>query len=255
MDILETVTSTWLFHLWWLIPLVLFWRVIDSAWFKGKVGEWAVANSFTKYLNSDEYTVLHDITLPTEKGTTQIDHIVLSQFGIFVIETKNYSGWIFGNTANRTWTQTFHRTKFKFQNPLWQNAKHVKAVAATLQLPSDSIHSVIIFTGTAQFRTPMPPNVTCRAGGVMHIRTYRSPIYSSEQVAQMIDAIEKARHTPGFKTNIAHVRQIKENAAATPSCPKCDIPMTLRTAKKGAKAGNQFWGCSNFPKCRYTRPV
>jgi len=37
-------------------------------------------------------------------------------------------------------------------------------------------------------------------------------------------------------------------------CPLCGAEMVLRTAKKGPKAGEKFWGCSAFPKCRSTKP-
>ena len=64
--------------LWWAIPLGILWFIVDSSWFKGKLGEYLVARSFKKYLNAEEYTVLHDVTLPARGGTTQVDHIVVS---------------------------------------------------------------------------------------------------------------------------------------------------------------------------------
>jgi hypothetical protein len=88
MDGSGIVLNAWGSILWWAIPLLIAWFVFDSAWFKGKVGEWAVNRSFDKHLDPDEYKVLHDVTLPFKGGTTQIDHIVLSQFGVFVVETK-----------------------------------------------------------------------------------------------------------------------------------------------------------------------
>lgn len=58
-----------------------------------------------KKLDKNKYYVMNDITLPTEEGTTQIDHIVFSENGIFVIETKGHKGWIFGKENDRNWTQ------------------------------------------------------------------------------------------------------------------------------------------------------
>ena len=40
-----------------------------------------------------------------------------------------------------------------------------------------------------------------------------------------------------------------------PACPKCGCEMILRTAKKGASAGKQFWGCSGYPNCRTMLPL
>ena len=45
------------------------------------------------------------------------------------------------------------------------------------------------------------------------------------------------------------------NDGDTMLCPKCGKPMVIRTAKKGADAGKQFYGCSGFPNCRYTAKI
>ena len=68
-----------------------------------------------------DYHLLNHVTLRLEDGTTQIDHVLVSRFGIFVIETKDYKGWIFAGAGDRYWTQVLYRTKFRFQNPLRQN--------------------------------------------------------------------------------------------------------------------------------------
>lgn len=92
---------------------------------KGRMGEHLVIKGLEKHLYPNEYTIINDVTLPLEdSGTTQVDHIIVSRFGIFVIETKNMSGWIFGNEKQAKWTQTIHRSKHQFQNPLRQNYKH-----------------------------------------------------------------------------------------------------------------------------------
>ncbi len=94
----------------------------------GAAGERRVNKYLNKTLNAEHYTLLKDLTLPTGDGTTQIDHVVLSQHGIFVIETKNMSGWIFGTEKQKRWTQTKGRRKTPFQNPLRQNYLHVKTI-------------------------------------------------------------------------------------------------------------------------------
>ena len=89
---------------------------------KGAIGEMRVSRILGK-LDSQSYHIFHDTYLPRPdgKGTTQIDHIVVSPFGIFVIETKNMKGWIFGNKGSRQWTQSLPGgNKFKIQNPLHQ---------------------------------------------------------------------------------------------------------------------------------------
>lgn len=88
-----------------------------------------------KNLDEKIYTQIHNVTLRTDDGTTQIDHIILSKFGIFVIETKNMSGWIFGDKFSSFWTQVKNvEEKNKFQNPLHQNYKHIKELQKIVEI-------------------------------------------------------------------------------------------------------------------------
>ena len=88
--------------------------------FKGFLGESVINVAMWLKLEKDIYHRLNGITLPRANGgSTQIDHIIVSVYGIFVIETKNYKGWIYGSETQRQWTQSFpNGSKFKFQNPL-----------------------------------------------------------------------------------------------------------------------------------------
>ncbi|PEV57983.1 nuclease-related domain-containing protein, partial [Bacillus thuringiensis] len=108
---------------------------------KGKAGEKLVKRILSK-LDSESYCVLHDVTVYTEYGdTTQIDHIVIAETGVFVVETKNYEGWIYGNEKAARWTQGIFRKKSSFQNTFRQNYKHIKAIEWVMeqQLPCISI--------------------------------------------------------------------------------------------------------------------
>ena len=67
------------------------------------------------------------------KTELQIDHVVVSIYGIFVIETKNYSGWIFGDENSQYWAQVIYKTKNRFYNPILQNRGHIKALQGLLQ--------------------------------------------------------------------------------------------------------------------------
>ena len=120
--------------LWWLIPLLLIVGAIKAfkPYLKGKMGKFAVAVHVKLYLK-DHYILLNDLTLPDGEGaTTQIDHLLLSPFGVFVIETKNYKGWIFGSERQKQWTQKIYKKSFKFQNPSHQNYKHMKVLEQVL---------------------------------------------------------------------------------------------------------------------------
>ncbi|MGU9544976.1 nuclease-related domain-containing protein [Bacillus cereus] len=123
-----------------LIPLNFVVKKHIPKW-KGKVGEKLVKRVLSK-LEPKKYYVLHNVTVYTEYGdTTQIDHIVIAETGVFVIETKNYEGWIYGTEKAARWTQGIFRKKQSFQNPLRQNYKHMKAIEWVMeqQVPCISI--------------------------------------------------------------------------------------------------------------------
>jgi len=117
--------------------------------FKGFLGETVINVAMWLKLEKDVYHRLNGITLPRANGgSTQIDHIIVSVYGIFVIETKNYKGWIYGSENKRQWTQVFQNgSKFKFQNPLRQNYLHIKTLADLLGLELSYFHSMIAFIG------------------------------------------------------------------------------------------------------------
>ncbi|WP_133405980.1 NERD domain-containing protein [Parashewanella tropica] len=241
--------------LWYLIPFFVFIAIIKSAWFKGVLGEWMVNLLFKLFLDKSKYQVIKNVTLPTGDGTTQIDHIIVSQFGVFVVETKNMKGWIFGNENQKLWTQKIFKHTSKFQNPLHQNYKHTKTLEACLDVDSEHIFSVIIFIGDSTFKTPMPENVTFARGGVEYIKSKTDIVFTTEQVTAFIEQIESGRLQPSIKTNIEHIRHVREivsNKSSVKTCSKCGADMVLRKSTKGKNAGNEFWGCGAFPKCRNT---
>jgi len=199
----------------------------------------------------DEYTRFHDVIVPTYNGTTQIDHILLSRFGIFVIETKNINGWIFGNEKSKQWTQSMYGKKFKFQNPLHQNYRHTKALESYLQTDHDNIHSVVFFIGeNTKIKTELPNNVMTH-GLSAYIKSFQSNVFSSSELDQFEQKISQLRDL-----NIStkdHVANLKNRHSSNSICPKCGSELKQRQAKRGKSAGNYFLGCSNFPKCRYTK--
>lgn len=243
---------------WYLIPIFIFVVIIKSAWFKGVIGEWQVNLLIKFFLDKNEYHLIKNVTLPTyidgkAQGSTQTDHIIVSKFGIFVVETKNLKGWIFGSEHQKQWTQQIYKHKSKFQNPLHQNYKHVKTLETCLSAKNDSIFSVIIFIGDSTFKTKMPENVRFARGGIEYIKSKKEAIFTNDEVADIIEQIESGRLKQGLKTNRQHVKHVKTIVEQKPnikSCKKCGSEMVLRKATKGKNTGNEFWGCSSFPKCR-----
>jgi hypothetical protein len=245
------------FTLWWIIPILLIALVPTSPWFKGVLGETSVKFAAWLRLPSEAYHPIHNVTLPTPDGTTQIDHIFVSRFGIFVVETKNMKGWIFGGEMQAQWTQVLFGERYRFQNPLRQNYKHVKALEAALTVPPEIIHSVVVFAGNSRFKSPMPANVTSGSGYVTYIKSFREPVLSESDIQRVVSHIQSNRLEPSRETHRKHVQRLKARGdpSAERKCPKCGSSMVLRTAKRGAGVGNQFWGCSQYPKCRVVQSV
>ncbi|MFQ3668134.1 MAG: nuclease-related domain-containing protein [Fimbriimonadaceae bacterium] len=163
---------------------------------------------FLLRLPSDTYKRLYDVTLPAADSTAQIDHVLVSRFGIFVVETKDDSGCIFGLEKDAFWTQTFGRTKFRIPNPLRQNYGHVCALRELLALPDEVFRSVVALMGNAKLKTEMPPNV--RTSGIVgYIRSFDQPVLTEEQVAEAVRTIEAARLPRGWATNRKHVRNVR----------------------------------------------
>lgn len=224
---------------------------------KGVIGESKVRSkigSLIKRENSD-YHLFDNVILKTPDGTTQVDHVLISPYGIFVIETKNFKGWIFGGENQRQWTQSlkrkyrfrslFNQYTFQFKNPLHQNYKHVKAVQAFLGVEPKFVFNTVVFVGGSEFMTDMPENVMQLPDLLPYIKAHTQRILSDSKVVEFCQKLEVYIGNAPF-THEEHMRNIRENIA-NPICPKCGIKMVLRTARSGER---QFWGCSNYPNCK-----
>ena len=217
---------------------------------KGWIGEKGTQFGMWLGLDSNVYRRIHNLILPAQGGTTQIDHVLVSVFGIFVIETKNMSGWIFGSERSPKWTQSLYGKKFQFQNPLHQNYRHTKALEEFLDLPESCFHPIVFFIGECELKTDLPANVLTRGLG-NYIKSHSTQVFTPSEAGDIFSRLTNAKAAP-VSTHSLHVSGLRERHHGD-SCPKCGAALVLRTASKGANAGNQFYGCSGFPKCRHTR--
>lgn len=256
---------------------------------KGFVGEAIGSIAHKILLDKNIYRELNNVTIPTQDGSTQIDHVIVSRFGIFVIEAKNMSGWIFGNEKSAEWMQSFPGGKFRFQNPLRQNYRHTKCLSDFLGIAHSKFYSVVMFWGESKFKTPMPENVLDK-GYSSYIKSKAEILFSEQEVNEIVDAIQTGKLPRTWATRNQHIASLKlrhsesaanmvsqsatnsvkpkltkpadvvfgsvstpakrEAALSVPSCPVCSNSMVKRSAKRGANAGNDFWGCSTYPKCK-----
>ena len=221
--------------------------------FRGWIGEKKTAFYLWLSLPKKSYHKFHNIILPSKNGTTQIDHLIISVYGLFIVETKNKKGWIFGNEKQSSWTQVIYGNKNSFQNPLRQVFRQKKVLSEFLNLHESSIHTVVYFVGNSKFKTPLPDNVIGRGIG-RFIKQFRNPILSTEEVNRIIPAIEKYLSESSISGR-DHRRSLRKRHTSNAVCPRCGGDLVERTARKGSNAGTKFLGCKNFPKCRFTKDV
>jgi hypothetical protein len=178
-------------------------------------GEALLALGLSEVFTAPDYHLMNHITLPLANGTTQIDHILVSRFGVFVIETKDYKGWIFGNPKHATWTQVLFKRKYKFQNPIFQNHLHVRAVRDLLDfVPPDAVRSVVVFTGDAVFKNPLPDGVCYMRGLVEHIREHTTEVLSHNRVQFCVGRLETTRLAITRATDVEHVQRLQRRHGA-----------------------------------------
>lgn len=201
---------------------------------------------------------MNDVLLKTGESTTQIDHIVISQSGLFVIETKNYKGWIHGHEKSDYWTQTIYKQRTRFRNPVKQNGSHVYLLRKILSAyPEVDFWPIVVFTGSAKLK-----NVFSRAPVIYSNRLIRTieeinqdPKLSKGQMQRIGDTLNKYR-LKGRKAYRNHTKRVKKKIGENrknPSalrCPVCGNYLIKRHGKFG-----EFYGCTSYPRCTYTENI
>lgn len=219
---------------------------------KGLVGELKTKLSQRLFLDSKVYPSFNNFIIQDESGSTQIDHIIVSKYGVFVIETKEMDGWIFGNERADHWTQTFFNNKIQFQNPLRQNYRHTKSLSKYLDINHDKMIPVVIFWGDCKFKTQMPKHVIRGGikGATNYIKSYSKIVFTEEDVINICNKLKSGKAEMNILSNWRHTQSLKKRYASHTVCPKCGGNLLERTGRKG-----NFIGCEKFPKCRYTKEL
>lgn len=237
--------------------LVLFIFIVGilfkSSFFLGKIGE-AKVSVLLSFLPK-EYTVFNNVLLYIDGKSSQIDHIVVSAYGIFVIETKNYKGWIFGSDTSRQWTQNIYGEKHSFYNPVLQNQGHIFALKKLLNLPADFFISVIAFSSKATLKGYFGENVMYISEVNGFIKSYTDKILTNADVLCVIEQISE-NNLSSSENQTQHIQEIEQNREYRTHriecgiCPRCGAKLVVRNGRYG-----QFMGCSNYPKCRFTQKI
>jgi restriction system protein len=156
------------------------------------------------------HVLINNVTFQNGSGSTQIDHILVAETGIFVIETKHYQGWIFGNSTARTWTQVIYRHKSRFQNPLRQNYGHLKTLQTLFSLPEDVYAGIVVFTGSAEFKTARVSGVLKLAELFPYLSQDRPALLDERKMAYVVGRIEMKRLRRSVETDEYHLSSVQQ---------------------------------------------
>lgn len=231
--------------------LLLIYKSLPS-FIRPKVQGWFGEKTVSAILSvlPKEYRPINDVMLHQNNGkTTQIDHVVVSPYGIFVIETKNYKGYITGSEYGDKWTES---KKYSIPNPVRQNYGHIKALSELLNLPEDIFVSIIVFSVEANVKVKSKKHLIYTVHLRKTIRSYQQRMLNDEQVDTFVQIIQDA-NVDSPKARKEHVENINRESCERDHmierriCPKCQNILVERNGKYG-----KFLGCSQYPKCRFT---
>lgn len=250
-----------------IILLIVIRITLSSNKSKGNAGEYYTEKKLHS-MNKKKFCgyILRNIYIPkSENKTSEIDLIYITEKGIFVIESKNYSGYIFGKQEFKNWTQTLYNPKTKkvekyhFYNPIWQNNNHIKILKEYLNIADLPVYSIIVFSERCELKNINYSSPNTYVIKRSNLRRTVSQIWESNDSTLNSDNLCTIYNTLLPLTSISddmkkkHIKDIYDDYDSNNKCPICGGDLILRTAKSGPYAGNQFYGCSNYPKCHYTK--
>ncbi len=163
-----------------------------------------------KKLPSDKYKVLNDVLLKNGERTCQIDHIVVSPYGIFVIETKQYNGRIYGGKYDKHWIRYGKRNqKMFYENPIRQNYGHCMMVKELLNLDDSSVYNIACITSRYVYPKIRHDGEFTRNFTIIdRILSYTEPkLENYEQIFEYL----KSQNIKDKAIRKAHIKNIKKN--------------------------------------------
>lgn len=228
--------------------------IVGLAFFKtpsgrGWLGEFWVKLVIGKTEPGTKYVINDCRIRVSEKKTTQIDHIVINESGVFVIETKNYSGKIFGQESHQEWTQVLNygKVKNKLYNPIKQNKTHVYNVSQVIGSAVPIYSAVVFVKGNIQYinakgvYTLSGLNRLLKNGSVNLTEAQMEEIYT--KLSEVDDrTITESEHIQNIKN--------RQNNLSNNICPRCGKKLVIRQGKNGS-----FMGCEGYPQCKFTKNI
>lgn len=215
---------------------------------KGKIGELKVDRKLNPFFFNDiEHKQINDLIICDQNGNThQIDHIEIRHNGIFCIETKNISGWIFGSKEQTNWTQVLYEHKYKLYNPLKQNETHVRHLNKLIDTKYH-INSLIVMAQNNAKRINCD-NVINIHDLKRYLNDYNDgTLLCTEEMENIYNTFLNAKADITEQTHVDNVKKII-NKSENGFCPLCGGKLVERKSQHGT-----FLGCSNYPRCTFIK--
>ena len=172
------------------IGISYFYKDKTEAQRRGEQGEKEIRRQLNQ-LDRSKYTIINDVQFMIKGKSSQIDHIIVSDFGIFVIETKNYKGIIYGDENSNQWKQVIYQYKNNFYNPIKQNLGHIYALNYVLrQLPVVNYFSLVVFTKRSQLKVKSMTPVVYPHQLIKKIKSQKTVCISSPLKRRIIQEIQ-----------------------------------------------------------------
>ena len=232
-----------------LIISILVLGLISAIFYKqiiGWFGEHWTKKALSK-LPTTKYKIINNLFLSVNGLTHQIDHVVVSPYGIFSIETKQYNGYITGSKYDKSWVRHVGKNKYYYTNPIRQNYGHCKAIAELLNIDESKIYNIVCIPSKAKLKIEHDGELVRYDTIVDKILSYNeekinnvNELYITLIKSNVKDRKIKKEHIENIKTNIE-----KKDIS---KCPKCGGTLVERESKYG-----KFIGCANYPRCKYTQ--
>lgn len=220
---------------------------LESPKGKGICGEFKIKCIIGKTKPNVQY-VFNNYKVVIDGKSSQIDHIVVNKNGVFVIETKNYSGRIYGNDNQLEWTQVlaYGKVKNKFYNPVKQNNTHIYQLSTFLP-QKINFKSIVVFINN-NIKFIQSNNVFATNQLKTVLKTNYGKTYSQEEMLDIVNCLDENKNNT--ITNKQHIKNINEmkNEIEHNICPRCHSKLVLKKGQYG-----EFYGCSNYPKCKFKK--
>lgn len=234
---------------------------------KGGLGE--QLTKFIAKIDIPETLVLHDILIDgAEDQTSQIDLLLIGAKGIYVVEVKMYTdARVYGDCKKSKWYYYKGGQKYEIYSPYKQNENHIKYLKKFLQdfgdVPCFSILALLCedFKITNINEDESNPTKAILSGllslrkAVKLLAKDKPDVFTEEKKQEIFKYIQEHQYAGKearreHKENVIAIKTAKEEEEKQNICPYCKTELVARKGKYG-----DFYGCSNYPKCKYTKKI